>query len=170
MNIEEIKKEFFYYCCDLNLMLRDKQVENKANVISIVNSNLTIWTNEFHNTIENEMLYSKSIFEFCSLYGKYILSCNSYEDYYCLAKVLFRIISNDIITFDGIFIYFYDVVFYTENTSVKKRFKNNDSLFEYYKTKDNVIFEQLIKMTKNVLSKDKYQSDRFKNISVLING
>ena len=170
MNIEEIKKEFFYYCCDLNLMLRDKQVENKANVISIVNSNLTVWTNEFHNTIENEMLYSKSIFEFCSLYGKYILSCNSYEDYYCLAKVLFRIISNDIRIFDGIFIYFYDVVFYTENTSVKKRFKNNGSLFEYYKTQDNIIFEQLIKMTKIVLSKDKYQSDRFKNISVLING
>jgi uncharacterized pyridoxamine 5'-phosphate oxidase family protein len=114
------------------------------------------------------MLYSKSISEFCSLYGKYILSCNSYEDYYRLIKFLFRIISNDIKIFDGIFIYFYDVAFYTENTSVKKLFKNNDSLFEYYKTKDNVIFEELIKMTKIVLSKDKYQSDRFKNISVIL--
>lgn len=123
LNIEEIKKEFFYYCCDLNLMLRDKHVENKDNVISIVNSNLNIWTNEFHNTIENEMLYSKSISEFCSLYGKYILSCNSYEDYYRLVKVLFRIISNDIRIFEGIFIYFYDVVFYTENTFVKKALK-----------------------------------------------
>lgn len=169
MNIEEIKKEFFNYCCDLNLMFRDKKVDNKETVISIVNSNLTVWTSEFHNTIENEMLYSKSISELCSSYGKYVLSCNSYEDYYRLAKILFRIISYDIKIFEGIFIYYYDIVFYTKNTSVKKYFKNNESLFEFYKTKDNVIFEQLIKMTKTVLSKDKYQSDRFRAISVLIN-
>ena len=147
------------------MMFRDKQVENRENVINIVNENSFIWTNEFHNMLEIEMLCSNSIPELCSAYGRFVLSCKSYDDFYRLAKILFKVISREINNFEGIFIYYYNVLYYTKDISTER--KINNSLFEFYKYNNKDVYEQLIEMTKIVLSKDKYKSNKYITLSTL---
>ena len=65
---------------------------------------LFIWTNDFYNMLENEMLCSNSIPELCSAYGRFVLFCKSYDDFYRLAKILFKVISREINNFEGIII------------------------------------------------------------------
>lgn len=148
------------------MMLRDKKIENKESVISIINDNLINWTNEFHSMLEREMFCSESISEFCLAYGKFVLSCKLYDDFYRLAKILFETILSNTKNFDGLFIYYYSVVYYTKDISNEK--KINNSLFEFYKYNNKDAYDQLLEMTKIVLSKDKYKSNKYRTISAMI--
>jgi hypothetical protein len=148
-------------------MCRDKQID-KEQILSIINTYGNDWVNEFHSTIENKIFNSNVESKICLLYAKYVLSSNSYEKLYHLAQILYKIIFNNSKLFEELFIYYYDIVFYTGNVSPKNCFKENKTLIGYYEEKDIDGYNELIKMTKDILSKDIFQSNPYKKINLLI--
>lgn len=167
MNTEEIKKDFFYYCCDCNLMCRDKKVD-KDKVLSVINLHKNEWINEFQSIIENKIYKSNNESEICLLYAKYVVSCDSYDELYHLAEIIYKMISTNTSPYNELFIYFYDIVFYTKSVSTKVYFKTNQVLIEYYKITNIERYKALIKMTNDVLSKDVVRYERYEKIKEMI--
>lgn len=170
MDIDDIKKKYFYYCCNLDSMLRDCYFENVDDVVSIVKINDIAWTEEFQKNLERKMLDSCSKIDFFKCYGKYIVSQKSFNDFYDLAVILFRLISTETLIFEEIFIYFYELVFFTDRVSFKKNLMKRGSLIDYYRIQDYDKFVELVEFSKVVVAKDLFHSNQYKSVCEFLNG
>lgn len=167
LNNDEAKQLYFKYCCNLSSMCRDIELADKENILKLIDLNELKWTKEFQIILQEEMKTSKKIFNFCSSYAKYLLSCKSFDDYFDLACILFNTIFTNQFFFEGLFVYFYEIIYCTDTVTLNKKTINN-SLFDYYRLNNEKRKYELIKMTKEVLLKDKFMSSRYKEVEMLL--
>ena len=170
--MDEIKKLYFYYCCNIGMYIQDNVILDSQNndIVNIMKKNESLWHLEFQSTLLKKIKNEYKIDTFIDLQSKFFLSIKNVKEIYILAKISAEVILNNNLINKEIFMFFYHIILLTNNILLvdKKIIKKQDNLFKCLKRHNyNKELYTIINLSQNIIDNDLFNKDDYAYQNVL---